>query len=198
MALQKDLLNSTEKNILDSLLQSGHNKRKAEEQLFNTYSYLIKEGIRKHALSEDESFDAYADAVLSVISTVNNGTFEGRSSLKTFVYQVYQNKCIDQVRKKSAIKNKVYQTFSITDMLLHLSDSAKSVIQSMIDKTDIDLLRRRLNELGQNCSQLLLLSADGYTDKEIAMELEYKSADVAKTSRLRCLDKLRKLYAGIQ
>lgn len=197
MTLKKDLLNSTEKNILDNLLQSGHSRRKAEEQLFNTYSYLIKEGIHKHTLSEDESFDAYADAILAVINTVVNGSFEGRSSLKTFVYQVYQNKCIDQVRKKSAVKNKVYQTFSITEMITHLSDSAKSVIQSMIDKTDIDILKTKLNELGQNCSQLLLLSADGYTDKEIALTLEYKSADVAKTSRLRCLEKLRKLYTSI-
>jgi len=197
MTLNKDLLNSAEKNILENLLSGGYNKRKAEEQLFNTYSYLIKEGIRKHTLSKDESFDAYADTVLSVINTIINGSFEGRSSLKTFVYQVYQNKCIDQVRRKSAVKNKVYQTFSVTEMLLHLSDSAKSVIQSMIDKTDIDILKRRLTELGQNCNQLLLLSADGYTDKEIATVLEYKSADVAKTSRLRCLEKLRKLYTSI-
>ena len=36
--------------------------------------------------------------------------------------------------------------------------------------------------------------ADGYNDKEIATAMEYKTADVVKTSRLRCLDKLRQLY----
>jgi len=36
--------------------------------------------------------------------------------------------------------------------------------------------------------------AEGFSDKEIAVSLNYKNADVAKTSRLRCLEKLKKLY----
>ncbi len=34
----------------------------------------------------------------------------------------------------------------------------------------------------------------GIMYKEIAPLLEYKSSDVVKTSRLRCLEKLRQLY----
>jgi DNA-binding NarL/FixJ family response regulator len=32
---------------------------------------------------------------------------------------------------------------------------------------------------------------DGLTDKEIAQELSYNNAAVVKTTRLRCLEKLR-------
>ncbi len=35
---------------------------------------------------------------------------------------------------------------------------------------------------------------ENYSDKEIASFLQYKTADVVKTSRLRCLERLRKLY----
>ena len=34
----------------------------------------------------------------------------------------------------------------------------------------------------------------GFSDKEIAAVMKYKSPDVVKTSRLRCLEKLRHLY----
>ena len=53
-------------------------------------------------------------------------------------------------------------------------------------------------ELGDNCKKLLAMFADGYSDKEIAVSMEYKTADVVKTSRLRCLDKLRQSYKNIK
>jgi RNA polymerase sigma-70 factor (ECF subfamily) len=79
-------------------------------------------------------------------------------------------------------------------MLFQLSDAAKTIIQQLMERSDIDLLKKKLNELGIKCRELLLLSADGYSDKELSAQLEYKSADVVKTSRLRCLEKLRQLY----
>jgi RNA polymerase sigma-70 factor (ECF subfamily) len=82
--------------------------------------------------------------------------------------------------------------------LYNLSDSAKLVIQKMTEKTDWDFLRQKLNEIGENCRKLLQHWAEGYHDKEIAALLEYKTADVVKTSRLRCLEKLRQLYKTIK
>ena len=82
-------------------------------------------------------------------------------------------------------------------MLLHLSDTAKSVIHKLVEQADIALLKQKLNELGDNCRQLLVLSAEGNSDKQIAEQMEYKTADVVKTSRLRCLERLRRLYKPI-
>ena len=79
-------------------------------------------------------------------------------------------------------------------MLYQLSDAGKTIIQQLMERTDSDVLKRKLNELGDKCRELLLLSADGYSDKELCLQFEYKSADVVKTSRLRCLEKLRQLY----
>ena len=79
-------------------------------------------------------------------------------------------------------------------MLGNISDATKSTIQRLIEKSDLDSLKLRLNELGGNCRQLLILSADGYSDKEIALTLEYKTTDVVKSSRKRCMEKLRQFY----
>jgi len=61
-------------------------------------------------------------------------------------------------------------------------------------RADTELLKKKLDELGDKCRELLLFSADGYSDKDLAIQLVYKSADVVKTTRLRCLQKLRQLY----
>jgi RNA polymerase sigma-70 factor (ECF subfamily) len=189
-----DSLNITDQEIIGQLRQAGIDKRRSEEQLFNRYVYFIREGMNKHGLSEDEAFDAYSDTILSAIEKIATGTFEGRSSLKTYLYQIFFNKCVDLLRKKSTNKQSVHRTESITDRLLHISDTARSVVQRLIDQTDWNLLKKRLNELEEKCRQLLLMWADSYSDKEIATALEYKTSDVVKTSRLRCLQKLRSLY----
>ena len=169
-------------------------RKQGEDRLFTTYRYFIREGMKKYSLVEEDAFDAYSDSVLAAINKIREGSFEGRSSLKTWLFQIFQNKCVDLVRKKSTNKQRVYQTVSISDMLYQLSDASKSVIQQMVDKTDWDLLKQRLQEIGDNCRQLLMLFGNGHSDREIAGMLEYKTADVVKTSRLRCLERLRKMY----
>ena len=169
-------------------------KRQAENQLFNKYAYFIKEGMYKYSLEEEDAFTAYSDTILQSLDNITGSLFENRSSLKTYLYKIFNNKCVDLIRKKTTNKRSIYQTAPISEMMSMISDQAKNVIQQLIEKNDFDLLRERLNEIGDNCKKMLLFFADAYNDKEIAVFMEYKSADVVKTSRLRCLDRLRKLY----
>ena len=60
---------NVEQQIIENLQSSAMNRRKAEEQLFYRYSYLIKAGIKEYAISEDDAFNAYSDTVLSAIDT---------------------------------------------------------------------------------------------------------------------------------
>lgn len=189
-----DFFHSSDREIIGRFHQGGIERRRSEEQLFNRFAYFIREGIRKYALSEDEAFSAYSDTILVAIENIKNSGFEGRSSLKTYLSRIFNNKCVDLFRKKTTNKNSVNRSETISDRLMSLSDTARSVLQKLIDKTDWDLLREKLNELEDKCRQLLLYWSDSYSDREIAGMLNYKTADVVKTSRLRCLEKLRRLY----
>jgi RNA polymerase sigma-70 factor (ECF subfamily) len=152
--------------------------------------------MRKSQLTNEEAFDAYSDTILAAIENISTGAFEGRSSLKTYLYQIFQRKCVDLFRKRTTNKSKVHQTIGLSEQLASLSDSACSVIQQLIEKTEWSHLRQKLEELGERCRQLLLSNAEGDSDRQIAQTLGYKTADVVKTSRLRCLEKLRQLYTA--
>src|ERR1700754_1305498 len=91
----------TDRQIVDQLFQNGLDKRRGEDALFSRYAYFVREGIRKHGLSEEDSFTAYSDSVMVVLEGISNGTFQGRSSLKTYIYQIFHNKCVDALRKKA-------------------------------------------------------------------------------------------------
>jgi RNA polymerase sigma-70 factor (ECF subfamily) len=184
----------TDQEIISQLRQSGTDKRRSEEQLFNRFAYFIREGMSKHALSEDDSFDAYSDTILAAVENIGSDLFEARASLKTYLYQIFHNKCVDLLRKRTTNKYSVHRPGPVTERLMLISDTARSAIQKLIDQADWKLLREKLSQLEEKCRQLLMYWGDNYSDREIASLLQYKTADVVKTSRLRCLERLRKLY----
>jgi RNA polymerase sigma factor (sigma-70 family) len=190
-------MQEADRQIIGLLRQKGLDKRKGEESLFSEYAYFIREGMRKHRLSEDEAFDAYSDSVLVAIESISNETFKGESSLKSYLYKIFHNKCVDFYRKTTTNKNSVNRAQSIDEGLFRLTDKSRSILQTLIEKADWKVLKERLAQIGDDCRNMLLLWADSYSDKEIAVFLEYKTANVVKTSRLRCLAKLRQLYHAV-
>ena len=190
----KPISSPEEREIIDLILQAGTERKKGEERLFNRYAYFIQEAVYKYSLTSEEAFDVYSDTIISAIEKISDGSFEERSSLKTWLYRIFKNKYVDFVRKKTTNKMSIHQTLSISEMLYQFSDHSKTIVQKLVEKSDWDLLRQRLTQVGESCQKMLMLWAEGYSDKEIAQALEYKTADVVKTSRMRCLEKLKQLY----
>jgi RNA polymerase sigma-70 factor (ECF subfamily) len=90
----------------------------------------------------------------------------------------------------------VHHTTSIDSLATELPDRVRSVIQELIARNQWMQLQQKLKEIGDKCRQLLLYFEDGYSDKEIAQLMQYNSADVVKTSRLRCIEKLKEKVTG--
>jgi RNA polymerase sigma-70 factor (ECF subfamily) len=76
-------------------------------------------------------------------------------------------------------------------LIYELPDEARNIVQRLIANEERQQIIDKLQETGSKCRELLLLFEDGYNDKEIAEHMKYQSADVVKTTRLRCLDKLK-------
>lgn len=187
----------TDENAIIRGIQSGERERPAyEKQLYAHFLYFVRQGMLKYKLPEDDCASAYSDTIIAVISAIVKGTFQGRSSLKSYTFQVFMNKCVDLVRKETTKKNKVNQTASISSMVMELPDRARNAVQQLIAKNERSLMWQKLEEIGEKCKQMLLLFEDSYSDKEIAALMQYGSADVVKTSRLRCIEKLKEKIAG--
>jgi RNA polymerase sigma-70 factor (ECF subfamily) len=181
----------SEQQIVEGLKAGGLERRRHENALFAQFVYLVKQHEKKYSLSEEEALGAYSDTILTVITNVVGGSFEGRASLKSYTTQIFMNKCVDVIRKKTTNKNVVNRPADIDSLANVLPDKARNVVQALIDKNERSSLLKKLDELTGKCKQILLLYEDGYSDQEIAQQMDYKSADVVKTSRMRCLEKLK-------
>lgn len=178
-------------DLITGIKTSGNDKRKFENKLYHKYTYLIKEATFKHKIDHEDASTAYSDAILTSLEHINSGRFEGRSELKTYIFQIFSNKCVDLLRRR-ATKEKYIG--SLDNVLEPIPDSQRSAVAQLIQNQDHEQLKARMSLLGERCQQLLRRWAEGYTDKESATEYGYNSASVAQTTRLRCLEKLRELY----
>ncbi|WP_305953325.1 RNA polymerase sigma factor [Emticicia oligotrophica] len=188
----KKFLADTE--LIAGIKHTNTYSRRFETQLFEKYQFHIKEGVRKHRLSEDECVSIYSDTIIAIIENIRKDKFEGRSELKTYIYQVFNNKCVDQIRKNTTNKASVYDAISYEDIEIPLPDDSKTIIQKLLINSELEKLYQKLNSIGEKCKQIILLWGEGYSDEEIAQQLNYHTAAVSKTSRLRCLEKLKENY----
>ena len=118
--------------LMAGIRAGGTQRRLYENKLYQKYQYFITDGTRKHRLTEDECGSAYSDAVLSVFEHISSGRFEGRAELKTYLYQIFNNKCVDEIRKKTTNRSSVHDAFSLDDSPIQLPDEARSAVQHLL------------------------------------------------------------------
>ncbi len=181
--------------LFAGLRAGGPDRQRLENQLYDRYAYFIREAARTHRLPDDDCATAYADTVLTVLEHIQTGRFAERSGLKTYLYKIFHNKCVDIIRKNTTNRESVhYGTVSLDESLHDLPGDVQSVVQQLILGQDIAQLHRHLTTLSDKCREMLLAWGEDQSDAEIAQRLAYNSAGVAKTSRLRCLEKLKAIY----
>ncbi len=182
--------------IIAGLKGSYAERCKYEKLFYQQYVYFIEKGCRKYKLIYEDSLSAYHDAFTAALDNIMQDRFDGHSSLKTYLYQIFSNKSIDLVRKNTTNKQQVHKTMEAPELLDQLPDSAKTVIERLMNEELKIKMHMQLKTLGEKCREILLLFEDRLTDKEIAVHLSYNNAAVAKTTRLRCLEKLREKMRG--
>lgn len=187
-------LKLSDADLVEAIRPGSPDKRRAENTLYKQFAYLIKEGAWKHKLTRDETSVAYSDTILTVIESIEKGRYEASASLKTYVYQIFNNKCVDLIRRNSTNKAAVHRGASLDEYVYEIPDDTRGVIEKLMQSYDYSLLYQRIKQLGDKCREMIRLWSEGTSDQLIAGALGYQSADVVKTSRLRCLDRLRALY----
>ena len=185
-----------DRQLVEGIQAGGRQRRRAECRLYNRYAHFIARAMHQHKLDLEECASAYSDTVVSIVTQLAAGLFAGRCSLKTYVYRVFSRKCIDFLRAKRGARNRVQQTLALDDTFLALPDPARSMVDQLSRQDEVHELRRQLGKLSTKTRTLLLAWGEGYSDEELAQQLGYRSAAVAKTIRLRSLHQLRLLVNG--
>ncbi len=175
--------------LIQEIRKGYLHRRRAETKLFQQYQYFVQQAVNKYALDESELESAYCDAFMALVEQILDGRFRGESSTKTYLYRIFNNKCLDAVRKNARDKRSIHDTAWIEDWT-HLSSRAISALKTLINQEMIEEVKQAFKKLGEKCAMLLTNWGRGYSAKEIADMLGYKNAHTIRTTKSRCMDKL--------
>jgi len=183
---------ATDEEIIEGLRSDAATRRKYEYLLFRKFAYLVPSRPGKYRLEEEEASDAYTDAFLAVVDNIRSSKFRGESSIKTYLSRIFRNKCVDRSRKNAT--NKVEWLDEFPD----ISDPSKDFLRRLVGEEEMKGISQLIQQLGERCQEILMLSGQGYTPAEIAEKMEFKTARSASSQRYKCLEKLKKLIASTQ
>lgn len=144
--------------------------------------YVYMPDIRRHVMSNngsrEDAEDIYQESLIVLYKKCREPEFVLSSSLKTYLFAVARNLWLQELKKRNRIQINTQSELQDDTM-----DEEYQLIQ---------VAEKAFGLLGESCQKLLLMF---YVQKlsmiEIAKNLGFNSAQVAKNQKYRCLEKAR-------
>lgn len=175
----------SERDILASIRKG--NQRVMEEVYFKHRKEFISWSIRKFDITEDDALDHYQDTLTIFFEKVMNGSIvEIESTLKTYLFGIGKNR-VRQQFDVSGRKEKHQDGLAEHYRFLAEDDAAGDAYEEARNKT-----LQLFNVIGEGCKEILrLFYYEKRSMSEIADIMGHKSEAVSRTTKKRCLEKIR-------
>ncbi|MEN8186313.1 MAG: sigma-70 family RNA polymerase sigma factor [Bacteroidota bacterium] len=144
---------------------------------------------KKFGISEFDAADVYQDAIIVFRENAMNGKINSlESSISTYLFAIGKYKIFQTLRANSNID---------LDSDLELDEKNIEFDVNLFDEKltkEQRVVAKYFKMLGERCKEILtLFYYQGYTLGEIAVILEYSTKEVLKSSKSRCIQKLKNL-----
>jgi RNA polymerase sigma factor (sigma-70 family) len=169
-------------NDSEVLLQlQSSTRRKAMTRLYKYYPQ-VKAMIKAKGGNAQDAEDVFQEGLIILCRKANESGFELTSSLDTYLYSVCKNLWNNQARKK---RDTGLGEFEIA--------GDESGLEAAIQKEEkIKAIEAVLLDIGERCLQLLkAFYYQSLKMSEIARKMDFKSENVAKNQKYKCLEKAR-------
>lgn len=162
----------------DRVMESVYFKYREEFLVWST---------KKFGISQEDALDHYQDTLTIFFEKVINGSIESlESSLKTYLFGIGKNRVMQQLdqqgrREKHEVGLAEHYRFLAED------EASMNVFDDARDRA-----KELISSIGETCREILkLFYFEKRSMKEIAKIMGHKSEAVSRTTKKRCLEKIR-------
>jgi RNA polymerase sigma-70 factor (ECF subfamily) len=175
----------TDKKVIDGIRAGGTSMQRAIDWFYKAHFGLVYNMSSTHHIDKELSIDAYSDAMTAFVDNIRDDKFRGESKCSTYFIRIFNNKCIDVIRKKTTNKAMMH-TVSFED----LSYDMVQIADNKEEKPDI---MKFVNELSSVCLEVLMDWSDGFSMDEVAERNNLKNAHTARSKRYNCFQQLMEI-----
>ncbi len=179
--------------IIKQLRSSPSQFEKAASDLYQQFKGFMNKAQRQYpSLSKEDLHDAYTDALDALIKKIIDQTYQtDKGKLSTLFYQIFFNKCVDQMRKITNNKNGFER--QLEHITPELPVKAKDFLKGVMQKEAFEGIVTFMDQLNPPCKSLIMdIDYWGFSPEEAAERNGYKNAQSASQAKYRCMETLRK------
>lgn len=159
----------------------------------STASYCINKLILKHKCGQEDAEDIYTDAILNLRDKIINDKIDSLVDLRGYLYATCKNMLLVKLKRAKRFNNSL-ENFYNGHTVNILQDDDVSYKDGIIK-----LAMDALSTLPVKCRELLkAFYFDQLSMEEMADKFKFSSANVAKVSKSRCLQKLVEQIKNMQ
>lgn len=168
-----------------SAIRSGKDD-KVLKFLYSDFYPSVRKYICSNSGNTDEAFDIFQESIIILFKQVKLDKFDDAYPVKSFLFTVSKNLWINRVKRMN-------RSISLPDDM-EFVETNKSVLHNLIDEERNNLVHYLLNQLGENCKQILHYTVfENLSMKEICKKLGYSSENAVKTRNYKCKQRLLEL-----
>lgn len=161
--------------------------------IFNThYKFCVNSITLKTDCSNEDAKDFVMDAVLVLRDKIMEDTYVN-TNVQSYLITVAINKWKNKRRKDAK-----HLKFEPSIVEHYLNKKSSAIELSDLNQKMVDAILISIDRIGGNCQKLLKRHLkEGIPLSMLVDELGYKSKDVIKTTKSRCIKKLRDIISGL-
>ena len=149
------------------------------EKMYNQYKLLVYNVALNYLQNIEDAEEITQDVFIQLHQSI--AKFQNNSTLKTWIYRITINKCLDFIKHKNSKKRFfIFGKKSESDFELQKTSNFEHPGILMENKEDAEILFHVINELSENQKTAFVFSKlDGLSNPEIAtiMELSISSVE---------------------
>lgn len=157
-------------------------REKAFSELYKLYPRIEKLILSRNGTKADAN-DVFQEALIILNRNLQKPDFKLTSSFYTYLYSV--SRFVWKDTQKQFLKKE----------LRHLESEQSTILDNVLEEQKFRLAEKAFRELGERCQQLLnWYYIKKKTFKTIAEIMQFKSENVAKNQKYKCLQKAKGIF----
>jgi len=169
--------------IISGIKQRDH---KILTNIYKQFFPLVLGYTIRNGGDEDDAKDLFQDSLIVIYDQLDKDQLVIKEDFGSYLVGISRRMWLKQIRRAGIHKRYISQ--SDNEMFVnHPSeiDSEKEM--------EMALIRKHIIKLGKECQDVLLMSAEGIKNEEIAKKLKYKGEKTVRTKKYKCKEALIKL-----
>jgi RNA polymerase sigma factor (sigma-70 family) len=177
--------------LVRMILSGGKGLNKAVALMHQHLKSMVHQHITHNSGRAEDADDIFAESMVALVQNVLDGKFRGESSIRTYLKSIAHHKWLNRLRAKRP-------TVAFEDHMAELEDPAFADMEDLpSDERLAKLVDGLMQQIDPQCNKFFHLR---YWCKQrmeqVAVNMGFKNAQIAKNKHQKCLKKLRELLDG--